>query len=109
MSRLAPPRPSTHDPATRFSAVAERGEIAGDRSGAASALMVFSGTWRVSPSTGRWKSRSEVHPAHVFVAIPAGDPLRRGLVDPLQVLSREGDLDRGHVLFQVLAALGAGD
>ena len=52
---------------------------------------------------------SAVHRAHVLVALPAGRAFRCRLVDPLQVLAREGDPERGHVLLQVLAALGAGD
>ena len=60
----------------------------------------------------KWGQRavgSAVHRAHVFVALPAGRAFRCCLVDPLQVLARKGDPERGHVLLQVLAALGARD
>src|SRR6516165_7537997 len=52
---------------------------------------------------------SAIHPAHVLVALPAGRALRCCRVDPLQVLARKGDPERGHVLLHVLAALGSGD
>src|SRR5262249_52404909 len=52
---------------------------------------------------------SAVHRAHVLIALPAGRAFRCRLVDPLQVLARQGDPERGHVLLQVLAALGARD
>src|SRR3954471_14803907 len=63
------------------------------------------------PSSGSVDSvvGSEVHGGHVLVAPPAGRAFRRRLLDPPQVLAREGDPERGHVLLQVFAALGAGD
>ena len=47
MSRLVFPRPSTQVPPIRFSAEAEREDVAGDRSEAAMVLMKSSGCWRV--------------------------------------------------------------
>ncbi len=51
MSRLVFPRPSTQVPPIRFSAEAEREDVAGDRSGAAIVLMKSSGSWRVCSRT----------------------------------------------------------
>src|SRR5271163_686351 len=50
MSRLAFPRPSTQVPPIRFSAAAEREDVAGDRSGAAMVLMRSSGSCRSNKS-----------------------------------------------------------
>src|SRR5690242_3781982 len=105
MSRLASPRPSTQVPPIRFIAAAGREDVAGDRSGGATVLMKSSGKLGIGPASERRPSRSEVHPGHVPVTLPAGGAFRRGLVDPLQVFARQGDPERGHVLFQVLAAL----
>src|SRR5512135_3387715 len=52
---------------------------------------------------------SEAHRTHVLVACPAGRAFRCRLVDPFQVLARQGDPERYHVLLQIFAALGAGD
>ena len=48
-------------------------------------------------------------PAHVWVPISGGSSFRRDLLDTLQILLREGDLSRGDVFLEVLAALGARD
>jgi hypothetical protein len=49
MSRLAFPRPSTQVPPIRFSAEAEREDVAGDRSGEAIELMKSSGELENQP------------------------------------------------------------
>src|SRR4051812_34754683 len=99
MSRLASPRPSTQLPPIRFGAEAGREDVAGDRSGTAMVLIKSS-----VRSVG-----SAIHRAHILVPFPAGRAFRRRLVDPFQVLVRQGNPERGYVLLQVLAALGARD
>src|SRR3954468_20250046 len=99
MSRLVLPRPSPQLPPIRFSADAGREDLAGDRSGTAMPLM---------KSSVR-EVGSAIHHAHILVPFPAGRAFRCRLVDPLQVLAHQGDPERGHVLLQVLAALGARD
>src|SRR5271165_2699369 len=102
MSRLVFPRPSTQVSPIRFSAEAERKDVAGDRSGPAMVLMKSSGSWKVCSRTfcrarsvcrraDRGAVGSAIHHAHVLVPFTAGRAFRCRLVDPFQVLARQGD------------------
>src|SRR6476659_1345098 len=51
---------------------------------------------------------NRLHP-RLVVPRPLRHSLRRDLLDLLQVAGRELDLERAHVLLEILALLGAGD